>query len=165
MQRKIYLVRHAQTFPGNIHTPDEKRMLTPEGEASATRLGIYLKQKNSNLNLIITSHATRAYSTALAIQKALNKNIQIQVEKTLYAENTFEILRLLTALPDSVHEVMVVGHYPTVVELHNHLAGNKQLTILNTGELAVLTFTSSWGALSGGMANHEYTYHPPYLVT
>jgi len=164
MQRKIYLVRHAQAVPGNVQIPDEVRMLTHEGETFSTHVGSFLKQKNSNPNLIISSHATRAHSTALAIRHALNEAIPIQIEKILYTEHKLEILKLLTALPDWYNEVMLVGHYPTVVELHNYLASNNQLSSMHTGELVALTFTTSWAMLSGGMATHEYTYHLSHLV-
>lgn len=162
MQRKIYLVRHAQAIPGSVQIPDEMRSLTNEGETCSTLVGTFLKQKNSNLNLIISSHALRAHSTALAIGQALSSAIRIQIEKTLYSENKFEILKLLTALPDSLDAVMLVGHYPTVVELHNYLASNKQLASMQTGELVALTINSSWALVTGGMAQHEYTYHPLY---
>lgn len=162
MQRKIYLVRHAQAIPGSVQIPDEMRTLTNEGETCSTLVGTFLKQKNSNLNLIISSHALRAHSTALAIGQALRSTIPIQIEKTLYSENKLEILKLLTALPDSVDAVMLVGHYPTVVELHNYLASNKQLASMQTGELVALTINSSWALVTGGMAQHEYTYHPLY---
>lgn len=162
MQRKIYLVRHAQAIPGSVQIPDEMRTLTNEGETCSTLVGTFLKQKNSNLNLIISSHALRAHSTALAIGQALSSAIPIQIEKTLYSENKLEILKLLTALPDSVDAVMLVGHYPTVVELHNYLASNKQLASMQTGELVALTINSLWALVTGGMAKHEYTYHPLY---
>lgn len=160
MQRKIYLVRHAQAIPGSVQIPDEVRPLTHEGETCSTLVGTFLKQRNSNLNLIISSHALRAHSTALAIGHALSRAIPIQIEKTLYYESKLEILKLLTALPDSLDAVMLVGHYPSVVELHNYLASNKQLASMQTGELVALTIDSSWALLTGGIAAHEYTYHP-----
>jgi phosphohistidine phosphatase len=164
MQRKIYLVRHAQAIAGSAQIPDELRPLTQEGETSSTLVGTFLKQKNSNLNLIISSNALRARHTALAIGRALSNTIPVQVEKVLYSENKLEILKLLSVLPDSVAAVMLVGHYPTIVELHNYLASNKQLTSMHTGQLVALTFDSSWALLSAGVAAHEYTYHPSYLT-
>lgn len=160
MERRIYLVRHAQAVAASFNLSDELRTLMPEGEVIAKQVGQFLRQKKSNLNLIITSHATRAYVTALHISKELNQPVEIRIEKILYSEDKVEILRLLTALPDSYAAVMLVGHYPTVVELQNYLASNKQLTSMNTGELIELRFTNNWAMLSGGMATHEYSFHP-----
>jgi len=69
---------------------------------------------------------------------------------------------LLNLLPDVYSEVMLVGHYPTIVELQNYLASNNQLTSMNTGELVVLGFENNWAGLSAGTALHEYSYHPSY---
>jgi phosphohistidine phosphatase len=162
MQRKIYLVRHAQATSGIAQISDEARTLTREGQLCSIQVGTFLKQKNSNLNLIISSHALRAHETALAIRSVFNETIPIRLEKTLYSESKLEILKLLASVPEEVATVMLVGHYPTVVELHNYLASNKQLDSMQTGEMVALTFDSSWAALTGGVALHEYTYHPAY---
>jgi phosphohistidine phosphatase len=162
MMRRIYLVRHAQAEPGSAKVSDESRALIPQGEAVSKQVGKFLNQKNSNLNLIITSHAIRAHQTSLNISTELNQPTEIQIERILYSENKLAILGLLTALPEACIEVMLVGHYPTVVEIHNYLASNKQLTSMNTGELVALSFTTDWAALSQGTASHDLSYHPSY---
>ncbi|HMR58221.1 MAG TPA: histidine phosphatase family protein [Cyclobacteriaceae bacterium] len=162
MQRRIYLVRHAQANPGTPEVSDELRALTPAGKIVSTQVGKFLYQKNSNLNLIISSHAKRAHHTALHISKELNLQTEVCIEKILYSENLTGILQLLNLLPDVYSEVMLVGHYPTIVELQNYLASNNQLTSMNTGELVVLGFENNWAGLSAGTALHEYSYHPSY---
>lgn len=160
MQRKIYLVRHAQAEPGTPKISDEFRALTPDGEMVGTQIGKFINLKNSNLNLIISSHSRRAHHTALHISKELNRQTEICIEKKLYSENLPDILQLLNSIPDVYTEVMLVGHYPTIVALQNYLASNHQLASMNTGELVVLSFEDRWANLAGGTALYEYSYHP-----
>lgn len=164
MQRRIYLVRHAQAEPGTLKVKDELRTLTDEGEVVSKEVGKFLNRKNSNLNLILASPALRAQQTAIGISKELSPAVEIRTEKILYSENKLEILRLLTSISNHCYEVMIVGHYPTIVELNNYLASNKQLTSMSTGELVALCFTTSWAELSGGTATHEYSFHPSHLL-
>ncbi|TXH30632.1 MAG: hypothetical protein E6Q96_01455 [Cyclobacteriaceae bacterium] len=160
MQRKLFLVRHAQAVPGHASLKDEMRMLTSAGEAVSKQVGEFLKQRKSNLNLILSSPATRTRQTSLLIAQQLTTLPEIRFDHSIYNGDVPAQLKLLSALPDSLQEVMIVGHYPTVVDLHNYLAANNKLMAMNTGELLALTIETNWQHLTGGMATFEYTYHP-----
>jgi phosphohistidine phosphatase len=163
MQRKIYLVRHAQAIPGTALLKDEMRTLTSSGEAVSKQVGEFLKQKNSNLNLILASPAERTKQTSLLIAQQLTTQPEIRFEQTIYNGDVIDQLKLLTTLPDALSEVMLVGHYPTVVDLHNYLASNNKLMAMNTGELIALTIETNWQQLTGSVATFEYTFHPHLL--
>lgn len=160
MQRKLYLVRHAQALPGTFSIKDEIRALTAAGEAVSKQVGEFLKQKKSNLNLILSSPAERTKQTSLLIAQQFTTQPEVRFEHAIYNGDVMDQFKLLTTLPDALHEVMLVGHYPTVVDLHNYLASNNKLMAINTGELLVLTIETNWQQLTGGTATFEYTYHP-----
>lgn len=160
MLHTLYIVRHAQAVSGNHELPDELRPLTPKGEQDARQIGIHLKSQNSNLNLIITSPALRAHSTAQLLAEPLSTRAAIQVDRTLYTGNKLTLLQRLNAVPEHQPDVMLVGHYPTIVELHDYLSANKQVGGMQPGELIALTFTTSWCELTRGLASHLYSYYP-----
>ena len=160
MQQKLYIVRHAQAVPGTTLLKDEMRTLTPGGEAVSRQVGEFLKQKNSNLNLILSSPAMRTRQTSLYIAQQLTPPPEVRFENLLYNGAVPALLQLLHGLPASVQEVMLVGHYPTVIELHNYLAANNALTGMSTGELLVLHIDVPWQHLTGGIATFQYSYHP-----
>ena len=81
MQRKLYLVRHAQAVPGTALLKDEMRTLTSSGEAVSKQVGEFLKQKNSNLNLILASPAARTKQTSLLIAQQLTTLPEIRFEQ------------------------------------------------------------------------------------
>ncbi|HRG10920.1 MAG TPA: histidine phosphatase family protein [Cyclobacteriaceae bacterium] len=163
MQRKLYLVRHAQAEPGTALVKDEMRTLTSAGIAVSKQVGEFLKQKNSNLNLILASPAERTKKTSLLIAQQFTMQPEIRLEHTIYNGDVMDQLKLLTTLPDGLQEVMLVGHYPTVVDLHNYLASNNELIAMNTGELVALTIETNWQQLTAGAATFEYTFHPHLL--
>ncbi|MCW5911237.1 MAG: histidine phosphatase family protein [Cyclobacteriaceae bacterium] len=160
MLRKLYLLRHAQAVTGSLSIPDEQRALTPDGEAVSKHVGEFLKQKNSNINLILSSPALRTKQTSLLIAKQLTPEPEIQFERSIYNGDVPALLKLLTRLPDTITEAMLTGHYPAVVDLHNYLASNNRIRAMNTGELIALRFDTTWQQLSAGTATFEYAFHP-----
>jgi phosphohistidine phosphatase len=160
MLHTLYIVRHAQAVSGNHEWPDELRPLTPKGERDARQLGVHLKSQNSNLNLIISSPAVRAHSTAQLLAESLAARASIQVDRTLYSGNKLTLLQRLNALPEPQPEVMLVGHYPTIVELHDYLSANNPVGGMQAGELIALTVATSWRELTGGLATPLYSFSP-----
>lgn len=161
MANTLYIVRHAQAENANAAHADEFRRLTTTGERTARLLGKFLYSTNSNVNLIITSPAVRAITTAQRIMESLTAPAPaMQIERTLYAGSWQAILKHLTSLPESFSHVMLVGHYPTLIELHDYLSANRQLGTMQPGELSALSFSSPWCELSEAMATHQLTYHP-----
>ena len=85
MKTTICFVRHGQTewnkqtrIQGRIDNP-----LNDTGRKQALDLGNYLKEHNNDWDLIIASPLIRAYETAQIIQKALDSNIPLVVDKEL----------------------------------------------------------------------------------
>jgi len=161
MSRFLYLIRHAQAANGVSFSSDMARTLTQQGERDALALGAKLKSSNSNINLILASPAVRASSTADIVSKQIEiEQSQVQIEPCLYAENKIEILKLINSLKDSITAVMLVGHYPTIVELHNYLSGNKSIASMDTAQLCALRFDSSWVEITEASGFHEFSFLP-----
>jgi len=164
MNRILYLMRHAQAVPGTSLLSDKDRTLTAQGTHDALNIGMKLRTDNSTINLIVSSPAARALATGRLIAKEINMDAnQIQLEENIYRANKIEILKVLNQISDSVTSVLLVGHYPTIIELHNYLSATKSLTTMNTAELCALTFEMQWSELSESSGHHEFSYHP-YLT-
>ena len=160
MRRILYLVRHAEAVTARDGT-DKLRALTQQGESDALQLATYIKEKNSNLNLILSSPATRALTTAHIIARYLSLDLKsIQVEDSIYSARKLEILKLLTNLADTIHQVMLVGHYPTIVELYNYLSGNESKKNMNPAEMCSLVFDVPWAEVTAGCGISNYSFHP-----
>lgn len=161
MTRILYLVRHAQAEGGQPKQTDKERALTHQGQQDAIQLGRYLKKITTTIDLIISSPAHRAQSTAWLIARQIDvEPNHTQVEECIYSSSKKEILKLLNALNDSIKEVLLIGHYPTIVELYNYLAMDESKTTMNPAELRSLTFEVSWAELSGGTGSKGSAFYP-----
>lgn len=160
MRRILYLVRHAEAVTARDGT-DKLRALTQRGESDALQLATYIKEKNSNLNLILTSPATRALTTAQIIARQLSYDLKnIRVEDSIYSARKLEILKLLTNLTDPIHQVMLVGHYPTIVELYNYLSENESKQTMKPAEMCSLAFDVPWAEVTVGCGASSSSFHP-----
>ena len=161
MSRILYLVRHAQAESGQSRGSDRERALTYKGQQDSIQLGEYLIKNNSNINLIISSPAIRALSTANLIAGRINFDLKhIQTEESIYSHNELEILKLLNKIPESTNEVLFVGHYPTIVELYNYLATNEIKASMDTAELCSLKFDVPWLGVTSGSGSRGSAFYP-----
>lgn len=160
MTRILYLVRHAQAEGGQSKQTDKERALTHQGQQDALQLGDYIKA-SCTINHIISSPATRALSTAYFVARQINFETKcIQTEERIYSGNKREILKLLNTLNDSIKEVLLIGHYPTIVELYNYLAMDESKTTMNPAELCSLKFDLPWSEVSGGTGSEGSAFYP-----
>ncbi|MEQ1588441.1 MAG: histidine phosphatase family protein, partial [Cyclobacteriaceae bacterium] len=140
---------------------DKERALTNQGQHDAIQLGGYLKKTSCNIHLIISSPANRAQSTAWLVARQIDFDANhIQVEESIYSSNKAGILKLLNTLNDSVKEVLLIGHYPTIVELYNYLAMNESKTTMNTAELCSLKFDLCWSEVTRGTGSEGSAFYP-----
>lgn len=160
MTRKLFLLRHAEATYPKPNQPDEMRRLTDVGERTAKQVGEFLQLKNSNLNLILSSDAQRAHQTSLLVAKQLTVTPEIKLEHSIYNGSVQTILRLISGVPDSIHNLLIVGHYPTIVDLQNYLAPEHTISSMNTAELIALHIDTTWGELSAGMATFDHSFLP-----
>ncbi len=75
-------------------------------------------------DLIISSSALRAKSTALAVAQASGYMGEIQVTRYLYSAGTEAYVHELNQLGDDLDRILVVGHNPGMEELLEDLTGS-----------------------------------------
>ena len=144
MTRLLYILRHAQSAGKQSGQRDYERNLTAEGEAKALSLGIKLKHLNNNIDLIISSGATRARHTAVSVNKTLQlPSEKIQFKTELYDALIPEWMGQIHKLPNEVHAVMLVGHNPWLSVLATNF--HDAMVDLEPCELIVFKFdVASW---------------------
>lgn len=160
MTHQLFIVRHAQTRSSQYYKSDKERELKPQGIDEAIVLGKYLSANNYNINLIISSYAERARATAHLIASEINYPIhQIQYSEKIYSGTMNDLLTLIQQTSDAVENLLLVGHYPAIVDLNNYLSDSNK-TSMETCELICLNFDSSWSALGEASCILKMNYHP-----
>lgn len=133
-------MRHAQSADKQHSQTDKERELTVQGLRDAIKIGAWLYNEKINPDVIVSSTATRAKSTAgllLDTMKLMPEKIQLNDE--LYDASVRTFLREITQLEDTLHHVVCVGHNPAISYLAEYLT-KAEIGELPPGGLVVIQF-------------------------
>jgi len=148
MPKILYLVRHAKSSWSDASLADRDRPLNRRGRKSAPEMGRRLLEHGQHPDLIVSSPAKRAFSTAKKIAKELAYDkSEIVTDESLYFSGTGSMVSMLEGLDDRYQNVMIVGHNPAMTSLLNILS-EAQVHNMPTCAVAVLSFDmASWSEL------------------
>ncbi len=160
MTREIYLIRHAQTIEKQGDQKDIERDLTSVGLQNATRMGINFKNKKVAPDIIISSPATRAFTTARLMAEQINyEDTRIHLNDEIYNASIRTLLQVINQLKDQWQKVMIIGHNPSVSYLVEYLTGD-EVGDMSTCGVAHMKFKvklwSDIGEKTGSLVTYEY---------
>jgi phosphohistidine phosphatase len=121
--KTLLIMRHAKSGWKNGSMPDHDRPLTKRGKRDAPRMGQRLQAAGLRPDVIITSTAERARSTATAAAEGMGFTGEVQTEAKVYDATPEAYFTLLRGLPAEVQTAMVVGHNPGLQDLLAELTG------------------------------------------
>lgn len=136
--KKIFFLRHAKALKDVQYINDVERPLSEKGFNDAKLISLALLQHKIEPELIISSHAVRAYTTALIFinKLCINQN-NFLINKNLYCTTFTDYLNVISSLDDTIKSVMLVGHNNELTEAANHLLNNKITEPIKTTGLVV----------------------------
>jgi phosphohistidine phosphatase len=122
--KTLFLIRHAKSSWDDPALSDKDRPLGDRGRRDAPRMGKRLAKRNVKPDLILSSPARRALTTAEIIAKKLDyKRKDIVVDDRLYASAVDGLLNVIHGLGDNLERVILFGHNPELTELAHRLSG------------------------------------------
>ena len=110
-------------------------------------MGRLLKKEDLVPEIIISSTATRARSTAEAVAKASGYRGEIILNKSLYAAGPQAYLGVMHDLSDEYVRVLIIGHNPGLEELVEMLTG--EIHLMPTYSLAHVKLHVDKGQVAG----------------
>lgn len=119
--KTLLLARHAKSDWGVPGVADHDRPLNARGRRDAPVMAQRLMADGIRPELIVSSTATRARSTAEAYAATCGR--EVTEEPLLYAASARSILAVAAALPDEVATAMLVGHNPGMTDAVTVLTG------------------------------------------
>lgn len=122
--KRLLVLRHAKSSRADASLEDWHRPLNDRGREDAPRVGEWLRERPVQPDLILTSDAVRARSTAQAVAKVIGITKEIVQEPGLYLAKPADIIDILAATPVDAQTVMIVGHNPGLEELVQQLTGD-----------------------------------------
>ena len=121
MPRQLLILRHAKSSWADGPADDWERPLNERGERDAPRVGALLRAQRLVPDLMVTSDAVRAETTARAVAGAADYLGKIVLSPELYHASPTAIVDVIRALPGTARLVLLVGHNPGMADLVRRL--------------------------------------------
>ena len=118
----LYLIRHAKSDWAKENIPDIDRPLNERGYRDAHFMSKLLKEQKVLPDLIVSSVATRAISTAMIFSRNLNYDPdKLFLSKSLYGSTAKEYLSVVSKMDDQYKSVLLFAHNPTITNFANSI--------------------------------------------
>lgn len=163
--KKIILIRHGKANSGSETGSDFDRKLNEKGHIQANVIGHLLKEKNLQIDQIISSDAIRTSETIQIISQIINfPSSKINFQDNLYLCGLNELLQHCFKLNEEVNTVVICGHNNGISDCLNYFTeADLELSTCGT---AILNFkVNSWKEISKGLGAIEWMKLPQEIVT
>ncbi len=121
--KTLLLLRHAKSSWKESHLADHDRPLNKRGQSDAPRIGTLIVQEHIQPDLIVSSTALRARSTAEAVADFCCHPEAINEVRDLYLAPPMTYIETAQCFPNHLDRVMMVGHNPGISQLLYRLTG------------------------------------------
>ena len=161
--RTLYIIRHAKSNWEDPGKADFERGLNDRGKRDAPRMGKRLKERDIHPDLILSSPAKRAFSTAKRIAKVLNYHEKnIKADHQLYHASEDTLLSVINTINDKHDTVLLFGHNPGLTDFVNTIM-ETEVNIDNIptcGVVAIGFRVDSWKDISWAMGKLLFYDYP-----
>ena len=142
--KTLFLVRHAKSSKDDPTLADRDRPLADRGLKEAPKMGKRLAKRDVKPDLLVSSPALRALTTAQLIADEIGcERKDIVVDDRLYASSADALLAVIRELDKKFDRVMLFGHNPEFADLAHRLSSD----IVDMPTCAVAEFrfdTTKW---------------------
>ena len=152
-KKTLYVARHAKSSWNNTTLSDFERPLNRRGERDAPRMAALLQSKGICPDLILSSPAKRARTTAEYYHKALGGVLRFDTR--IYEASVMTLLYLVQETLEEVDTLMIVGHNPGLTALNDMLSNNFIGNIPTAGVVGIV-FEEAVASHKGKQLFFEY---------
>ena len=158
--KKLYIVRHAKSSWSDASLSDFDRPLNKRGFYDAPVMGSVLKNLDVSPDIVLSSPAKRALTTAEIISREIGfaKN-KIEELRELYHAGPLDIIEIINNLKNDYKSAMIVGHNPGLTYLINTLSNFNLPNLPTCGFVEIDFHLKDWQAVSkntGKVVRFEY---------
>ena len=121
--KTLLVMRHAKSDWGATSSADHDRVLASRGIKAARRVGRFLTDSGTIPDLVLSSTAVRAITTAELAAEAGEWGCQIVTSQDLYASDPERVIDVIRETRNAVDRLLITGHEPTWSNLVTWLLG------------------------------------------
>ncbi len=142
---KFGIVRHAKSSWDDPSLSDHDRPLNHRGKRDAPIMAQKVKTLFGTPDLLVSSTANRAFTTAKVFRKEMElSKSQLQSKSSLYHASEDDVLEVISMLDDSVQYALIFGHNPTMTYLGNSFKGDMIDNVPTCGVVMMESTASTW---------------------
>jgi phosphohistidine phosphatase len=155
----LYLMRHAKSDWSNSSASDFERRLNERGLKAAPLVGGFMREKGIQPQRIVCSQAERAKETARLVAEAARFGARVEFDERIYEASAERLLRVVSETPETVAELMLIGHNPGFEEVQARLTGER--ANFKTASLARVELKiESWTEVAEGCGQLSWIVSP-----
>jgi phosphohistidine phosphatase len=152
--KKLYIMRHAKSSWSDASISDFDRPLNKRGEKDAPLIAEVLKKAKILPQLIISSPAKRALTTAQIISKKIGyAKKEILKDEDIYDAGPMDLLAIINKVNNDVDSLMIFGHNPSFTFLVNTLSNFNLANLPTCGFIDMDLMVDDWQAVAEGTGN------------
>src|SRR6478609_6750765 len=131
--KEVILLRHAKSDWATEFLKDIDRPLNDRGYNDAYFLAQWFNKTIKQPDKLITSTATRAFSTAMIFARVMElPKENIKLEPRIYESSASTLLSLISERNDNEKRIMMVGHNPGMSDLCGVISVSDQFNDIPT---------------------------------
>ncbi|WP_076792688.1 histidine phosphatase family protein [Chlorobium sp. KB01] len=159
--KTICLVRHAKSNWADAQTGDFDRSLNSRGEHTASLMAAMLKAMGVAADLVISSPANRAISTAELFCEILDYPKEKIVRRMeIYEGRADQILAIIQEMAESIETAVIFGHNPTITEFANLLSAAHMESMETCGMVRIDLEIAMWKDAAYGKGKKVWYEYP-----
>lgn len=160
---ELLIMRHAKSDWGAGLSSDRERPLAPRGTKAAKWMGKFLTRFGSVPDLILSSPAVRAMTTAELANKAGRWNAPMEIVAPFYGGGWTDVVESILAAGASAERILVTGHEPTWSDLVSVLTGGSSVAMPTAAVACIALSGQGWSRLGPGCAELQWLVTPRML--
>lgn len=159
--RTLYLCRHAKSSWADPGMDDFDRPLNERGMRNAPFMADRFKERGEPVDLVVSSPANRALTTARFFTEALGiPPERFMLQPAIYLAERQALVRLVCGLPDSARRVLLFGHNPGFTDLACHLGDTTIDNLPTCGMVRIDLPVNEWHMVTKGIGSLIWFDHP-----
>lgn len=152
-KKTLYIARHAKSSWDDASLSDFERPLNKRGKRDAPFMAEKLEELGVKPNLILSSPAKRAKTTAKHYRDVLGS--ELQYDERIYEASLMSLIYLAQEKFEDVDSLMIVGHNPGLTALNDRIS-NKSIFNIPTAGVVAIEFDGEVAAHKGKQVFYEY---------
>ncbi len=157
--KTLLLLRHAKSSWDDASLADFDRPLNERGLRTAPLMGKLMREKQLVPDVILSSPAERASTTAALVSEAAGLGPEVRHEMRIYEASATALLHVAQSIDNTYDTAMLVGHNPGMEGFIHLLTG--AVEPMPTAALAVIELDADgWSSFAPGTGQLRAVYRP-----